>query len=148
MEDMRGQFGVIVAGYPDNMFEFIESNPGLKSRFDRTFNFNDYSHEEMYSIALSILAKENITPDLEAESHLKKYFNYLYNNRDKHFGNARTVRQVIAEAIKNKNLRLSEMISSERTAQLLETLMLNDVLEFEAESKRSVGGSLGFKFGN
>ncbi|MDQ3048806.1 MAG: AAA family ATPase, partial [Bacteroidota bacterium] len=67
MEDLRGQFGVIVAGYTDNMNEFIASNPGLKSRFDRTFHFNDYAPEEMYQIALSILAKEKITPDAESE---------------------------------------------------------------------------------
>ncbi len=148
MEDMRGQFGVIAAGYPDNMQEFVNSNPGLKSRFDRTFSFDDYLPEEMYSIALSILAKEKITPDAEAETHLKKYFNHLYNTRDKYFGNARTVRQAIMEAIKNQNLRLSELAQSERTPELLETLKLNDVIEFETENKRSAGGSLGFKFGN
>jgi SpoVK/Ycf46/Vps4 family AAA+-type ATPase len=148
MEDLRGQFGVIVAGYPDNMNEFIDSNPGLKSRFDRTFSFNDYSADEMYSIALTILNKEKISPDKEAEEHLKKYFNYLYNNRDKRFGNARTVRQVADEAIKNQNLRLSEIPSAARTPQYLETLTLADVLEFGTEDKRSTGGSLGFKIGN
>lgn len=148
MEDLRGQFGVIVAGYPDNMHEFIDSNPGLKSRFDRSFNFNDYSANEMYSICLSILAKEKILPDIEAENHLKNYFNHLYDNRDKHFGNARTVRQVIAEAIKNQNLRLSELAHSERSPDHLSTLLLSDVSEFKIENIRPAGGSLGFKIGN
>lgn len=148
MEDLRGQFGVIVAGYPDNMREFVNSNPGLKSRFDRTFNFIDYLPEEMYSIALIILAKEKITPDAEAEEHLKKYFTHIYNNRDKHFGNARTVRQVIAEAVKNQYLRLSELALAERSAKHLETLILSDVLEFDTEGQRSKGGSLGFKIGS
>ena len=147
MEDLRGQFGVIVAGYPDNMQEFVNSNPGLKSRFDRTFNFIDYLPDEMYSIALIILAKEKITPDAETEEHLKKYFNHIYNNRDKHFGNARTVRQVIAEAVKNQHLRLSELALTERSAKHLETLILSDVLEFDNEGQRSKGGSLGFKIG-
>jgi SpoVK/Ycf46/Vps4 family AAA+-type ATPase len=148
MEDLRGQFGVIVAGYTDNMTEFVESNPGLKSRFDRVFNFNDYSAEEMYAIAEALLKKENVTPDTEAEEHLKKYFAFLFNNRDKHFGNARTVRQVVSEAIKNQNLRLSEIPSAERTSKHLETLSLDDVKEFETENKRSAGSSLGFKLGN
>lgn len=148
MEDLRGHFGVIVAGYPDKMHEFVNSNPGLKSRFDRTFNFNDYSPDEMYSIASSILAKEKISADEEAETHLIKYFTHLYNNRDKHFGNARTVRQVIGECIKNQNLRLCDLASSDRTAQHLETLILSDVIEFEIDSKRSSGGNLGFKIGN
>jgi SpoVK/Ycf46/Vps4 family AAA+-type ATPase len=148
MEDLRGQFGIIVAGYTDNMNEFVESNPGLKSRFDRTFVFNDYSPEELYAIALSILSKEKITPNAEAEAHLKNYFNHIHSNRDKHFGNARTVRQVIAEAIKNQHLRLAEMPSAERTAELLHSLALSDVKEFELTNERGSGGSLGFKIGN
>lgn len=147
MEDLRGQFGVIVAGYTNNMNEFVESNPGLKSRFDRVFSFNDYTAEEMYAIALSLLTKEKITPDAEAEDHLKKYFAFLYSNRDKNFGNARSVRQVVGEAIKNQNLRLSEIPASQRTPQHLETLTFDDVKEFEVESKRSAGNSLGFKIG-
>ncbi|MCW3102738.1 MAG: ATPase central domain protein [Bacteroidetes bacterium] len=148
MEDLRGQFGVIVAGYTDNMHEFIESNPGLKSRFDRTFNFADYMPEEMISIAIGILAKEKITPDAEAEDHLRSYFVHLHANRDKHFGNARTVRQVVAEAIKNQNLRLAEMPSAERTPQHLATLTLEDVKEFEIKTQqRTAGASLGFKIG-
>jgi SpoVK/Ycf46/Vps4 family AAA+-type ATPase len=148
MEDLRGQFGVIVAGYPENMAEFVASNPGLKSRFDRTFNFLDYSPDEMYLIALSILGTEKITPDTESGEHLKNYFAFIYANRDKHFGNARTVRQVAAEAIKNQNLRLSEMASADRTKEHLETLTLSDVKEFVLENKRAEGSSLGFKFGN
>ena len=148
MEDLRGQFGVIVAGYPDNMSEFVASNPGLKSRFDRTFNFPDYSPDEMYQISLSILATEKITPDAESGEHLKGYFNFIYSNRDKQFGNARTVRQVVAEAIKNQNLRLAEITSSERTKEKLESLVLSDVKEFVLENKRAEGSSLGFKFGN
>ena len=148
MEDLRGQFGVIVAGYPDNMHEFVESNPGLKSRFDRTFQFLDYSADEMYLIALSILAKEKITPNTEAEEHLKEYFNLIYTNRDKHFGNARKVRHVIAEAVKNQNLRLAEMTSTERTLEHLQTLVLSDVKEFIIENQRAKGSSLGFKLGN
>lgn len=148
MEDLRGQFGVIVAGYTDNMHEFIESNPGLKSRFDRTFHFSDYTADDMYAIALAILGKEKITPDAEAEAHLRAYFAHLHLNRDKHFGNARTVRGVVGESIKNQNLRLAEMPSSERTPAHLTTLTLSDVREFEVTgSERAKGSSLGFKIG-
>lgn len=148
MEDLRGQFGVIVAGYTDNMHEFVESNPGLKSRFDRTFNFADYNAEDMYAIALSILSKEKIAPDPDAEAHLKAYFTHLFNTRDKHFGNARTVRGVIGEAIKNQNLRLAELAAAERTAAHLATLTLSDVKEFEVNAQqRTAGASLGFKIG-
>ncbi len=144
MEDLRGQFGVIVAGYPDNMHEFLESNPGLKSRFDRTLVFHDYSADELYLIAQSILAKEKIKADDEAEKHLKGYFTALYSSRDKFFGNARTVRQVVGEAIKNQNLRLASMPAAERTRQHLETLTLDDVKEFVLQEKAE-RKSIGFK---
>ncbi len=148
MEDLRGQFGVIVAGYTDNMHVFIESNPGLKSRFDRTFKFEDYGSDDLYAIAIAILSKEKITPDPDAETHLKAYFTHLHTNRDKHFGNARTVRGVAGEAIKNQNLRLAGMPASERTATHLATLTLEDVKEFELNSdERAKGSRLGFKIG-
>jgi hypothetical protein len=103
----------------------------------------------MYSIAASILAKEKITPDAESEAHLKAYFEHVYATRDKHFGNARTVRQVAAEAIKNQNLRLAEMPSSQRTPEHLQQLVLADVREFEiGATLRAAGSSLGFKIGS
>ncbi len=144
MEDLRGKFGVIVAGYPENMMEFINSNPGFKSRFDRTFQFLDYQPEEMLAIAKSLLAAENITAKPDAEQHLAKHFEVIYENRDKYFGNARTVRQVIAEAIKNQNLRLAAIPSQQRTLEQLQLLMLEDVLEFELKTNRNNTG-LGFK---
>ncbi len=148
MEDNRGAFGVIVAGYPDNMHEFIESNPGFKSRFDRTFKFEDYTAEEMYTICKVILGKEKIKPDPAAEVHLKNYFEFLHANRDKHFGNARSVRQTVESAIKNQHLRLAGMPSAERTKEMLEILTIDDVKKFETRQERSAGGSLGFKYGS
>ena len=147
MEDLRGQFGVIVAGYTENMDEFIQSNPGLKSRFDATFHFNDYTPDEMYVIASSIFSKEEISPDEQAAEHIKKYFDYLFENKDKHFGNARAVRQVVGEAIRNQHLRLAELSASERSPEMLKTLTFDDVKEFITEDKRSKGTSLGFKIG-
>lgn len=147
MEDFRGKFGVIVAGYTDNMYEFITSNPGLKSRFDRTFVFEDYDAEDMFTIALSILAKEDVKPDEQSAEHLKKYFAYLHTVRDKNFGNARTVRQICGEAIKNQNLRLASMKKEERTKEMMETIIPDDVKEFEIKEADSQRGKLGFKFG-
>lgn len=147
MEDLRGEFAVIVAGYPDNMKKFLESNPGLKSRFDRTYDFEDYSPEELYTIALSQLQREGLHPAPDAEEHLKKYLVTLYDKRDKFFGNARTVRQVILEAVKNQHLRLASMPPSERTMDVLKTLTLEDVNEFEVKES-SQRASLGFRYGN
>jgi SpoVK/Ycf46/Vps4 family AAA+-type ATPase len=146
MEDLRGQFAVIVAGYPDNMHRFMETNPGLKSRFDRTYEFADYSADELMTIAMSLLDKEKLKPTEEAEQHLRNYLNFLYEKRDKFFGNARTVRQVIGEAVKNQHLRMASTPSAERTVKVLETLTIDDVKEFEIKDSGS-RSTLGFRYG-
>jgi AAA+ superfamily predicted ATPase len=147
MEDLRGKFGVIVAGYTDNMQDFISSNPGLRSRFDKYFQFEDYSAEEMFTIALAIFAKEGVTPEEAAAEHLKKYFAFLHERRDKHFGNARTVRQVVGEAVKNQHLRLASMKKEERTKEIMDTIIMADVSEFEIKETKTQGKSLGFQLG-
>jgi len=144
MEDMRGQFSVIVAGYPDNMNVFLESNPGLKSRFDRTFNFEDYSSEELFDIAKILYAAENLIPDAEATEHLTKYITAIYTNRDRYFGNARTIRKVVGESIKNQNLRMASVPASQRTKEMLNTLTLADVVEFVPEPNKT-RVTIGFK---
>jgi AAA+ superfamily predicted ATPase len=145
MEDNRGKFGVIVAGYTDNMHEFINSNPGLRSRFDKYFVFEDYSVDEMYSIALSIFQKEDVKPDVAASEHLKKYLTFIHSNKDKYFGNARTVRQLVGECIRNQHLRLASMKKEERTKELMETIVFDDVKEFEIKEVKTSGRGLGFR---
>jgi len=147
MEDMRGKFGVIVAGYTDNMHEFIQSNPGLKSRFDKYFLFEDYSVDEMFTIAMGIFNKEGVKPEDAAAAHLKNYFAFLHDGKDKHFGNARTVRQVVGESVKNQHLRLAAMKKEARTPQLMETIILDDVKEFEIRESNSGRSTLGFRVG-
>ena len=120
---------------------------GLKSRFDRTYDFQDYTPEELFKIASDMLVKENLQPTPEAGEHLREYLNYLYDTRDKFFGNARTVRQIIGEAIKNQHLRLASMQPAERTLEVLRTLTLDDVQEFEVKESKGARGSLGFRYG-
>lgn len=146
MEDNRGKFGVIVAGYTENMHEFINSNPGLRSRFDKYFLFDDYDANEMFVIAQALFNKEGVKPDGAATDHLKQYFNFLHENRDKLFGNARTVRQVVGECIKNQHLRLAAMKKDERTPQVMEVIIHDDVKEFEIK-EISEKRSLGFRVG-
>jgi AAA+ superfamily predicted ATPase len=147
MEDNRGKFGVIVAGYTDNMHEFINSNPGLRSRFDKYFVFDDYDANEMFTIAMAIFGKEGVKPDAAATDHLKQYFAFLHENRDKHFGNARTVRQVVGESVKNQHLRLASMKKDERTPQVMEVIIHDDVKEFEIKEGGKDKRALGFRIG-
>lgn len=146
MEDARGKFGVIVAGYPHNMHQFIESNPGFKSRFDKTFHFEDYNTEQLFEIALNLLKKEQLTPSDEAANHLRNYLNGLYEKRDKFFGNARTVRQTVGDVVMKQNLRLASMPAHERTPKHLMELHLDDVRHLLVEEGGQRQG-LGFRFG-
>lgn len=143
MEDKRGQFSVIVAGYTGEMIEFLESNPGLKSRFDNSYEFADYSVEDLYQIALNLLDKENLTPDEQAAEHIKQYLEFLYNKRDKHFGNAREVRKMIEKAVRAQHLRMASMDKAARTEKMIFTLAYDDVDDFKFEEQFKKKG-LGF----
>jgi SpoVK/Ycf46/Vps4 family AAA+-type ATPase len=147
MEDKRTEFALIVAGYTQNMEEFLKSNPGLSSRFDRTFHFQDFKVEELYAIALQMLKNKGLKPDKEAGDHLQAYFNDLYQNRDRFFGNARSVRKIIEKAIRNQELRMAGLSKSERTSSMTETLSLDDVKEFQY-TKETARQTLGFRFGD
>ena len=144
MEDMRGEFAVIVAGYTEPMTRFLESNPGLRSRFDRTFTFEDYTSQELFKIALNLFKQEGVRLDNDAYDYLQKYIQSMYDYRDKYFGNGREIRKLVVDAVQNQNLRLASMSKEHRTKEMLETLTLEDLKEFKIqEGKRS---SLGFKY--
>ena len=145
MEDQRGKFAVIVAGYPENMDTFMRSNPGLKSRFDRTMQFDDYDVESLFNITCQMLSVENLVPDEEASCHLRAYLTDLYKKRDKYFGNARTVRKVIETAIRNQNLRMATMESSLRTPEAIKTLTIEDVIKIKVEENIKLTSGVGFK---
>ena len=145
MEDKRGRFFVFVAGYPDNMESFLKANPGLNSRFDKILKFEDYSPAELFQIALTMLRQEGLIPAPEAETYLRKYFKATHVYRDKYFGNARAVRSLVTEAIKNQNLRLSELTPAEREETSTNVVTLEDVQSFgtkkgdEVFNKKRIG---------
>jgi len=127
MEDRRGEFIVIAAGYTDNMKRFIESNPGLKSRFDRTFHFEDFKSLELLEIANNQIFENNLTPDEDAVKELKRIMQLMYDSRDKFFGNGRAVRKLVEEVVRNQHLRMSEISASKRTIDIISSLTLQDI---------------------
>jgi SpoVK/Ycf46/Vps4 family AAA+-type ATPase len=150
MEDNRDDFVVIAAGYTDNMREFLRSNPGLSSRFERTLHFNDYSADELFRIAKNNFAKEGLKLDLEATEHIRNYIAILHEARDKFFGNAREIRKIVSETVKNQHLRMASVESSKRTPEMIETIVFADMAEFkliDPTKGKNSGGKLGFKIG-
>lgn len=145
MEDHRGQFFVFAAGYPDNMETFLKANPGLRSRFDKILKFDDYISEDLYQISLMMFEEEGVEPDEEAKIHLKKYLEFIFEYRDKYFGNARTVRNIVNEVLRNQSLRLSAIPTKDRDDALIHIINLDDVstLTFSHDddifSKKSIG---------
>jgi SpoVK/Ycf46/Vps4 family AAA+-type ATPase len=131
MEDKRGQFFVFAAGYPDNMEAFLKANPGLSSRFDKILRFEDYSPQELNEIALHMITEQDMKITSKALEHLTSYFSFLYDYRDKYFGNARSIRQVIQDVIKNQNLRLAKSGADTRNNSNLITF--EDVKDFVRE---------------
>jgi SpoVK/Ycf46/Vps4 family AAA+-type ATPase len=146
MEDHRGEFAVIAAGYPDNMQQFKESNPGIQSRFDRTFHFQDFTEEELWDIAVIMLDQRNLKADTETENHLKEFIAHLYAGRNKFFGNARSIRKVIEKAYRNHELRMADLPKSKRTQNVMTTLVLDDVKEFVPQEEDGITKGIGFKF--
>lgn len=88
MEDEKERLAVIVAGYPHNMDQFINSNPGLSRRFATEIIFEDYQPEELLTILKQRVSKINCTLTRDVESRLLQVFTGLYDNRDENFGNA------------------------------------------------------------
>jgi SpoVK/Ycf46/Vps4 family AAA+-type ATPase len=147
MEDHRGEFFVFVAGYPQNMESFLKANPGLSSRFDKTLRFEDYSPDQLTNISIKMFGDEGIEVAPEAKSHLHTYFADLYLYRDKYFGNARTVRKIVLEAIKNHNLRVAQIPYEERKEhyQLLAYEDVINIAELSNEEKLYDHKGIGYR---
>ncbi len=125
MEDDRDKLVVIIAGYTNEMKRFIDSNPGLQSRFNRYIAFPDYTPSELLEI-FRMYAKKNqyrLTPD--ADKYLKGFFEYAVAHKDRNFGNARYVRNIFEKAIQKQANRLSSV--SNATKDDLTLLTLDDV---------------------
>ena len=116
MEDHRDELVVIVAGYTELMHKFIDSNPGLSSRFNKYFEFKDYTGEELLGIFKSFCKKNGYKIDEETEIMLRTKFDAMYEARDENFGNARMVRNIFEKAIGVQADRLAalEEVSDEQ----------------------------------
>ncbi len=137
MEDDRGKFIVIAAGYTEEMRSFIESNPGIQSRFTKTIHFDDYTPDNLLEISERILAAEDLKLTKEVKKGLHKYFTEIYRNRDKNFGNARIVRNLMDAAKQRRLIRLAEMDHEERSKEENKALKLEDFEVLQKETTKA-----------
>ena len=130
MEDHRDDLIVIVAGYSGPMERFITSNPGLESRFNRYFIFEDYNSDELFDIFSSMCANSEYILNDEAKDYAQGYFRLLYDTRDENFGNARHVRNFFEDIVSVHSDRVS--VLKDHTLEDL-TIVLREDLEKAAE---------------
>ena len=133
MEDNRDDFIVIVAGYPDLMNRFINSNPGLNSRFNKYLYFNDYNAEELEKIFMLMCEKYQYVPDEELKEKLPEFFQLMVLTKPDNFANAREVRNIFEKAVQRQSSRLYN--DKEHTQEDLTVLKAEDVFPKTDEEK-------------
>lgn len=125
MEDDRDRLIVILAGYDNEMKLFIDSNPGLQSRFNRYIHFSDYNAEELMAIFKLNLKKFDYELTNDAEQKISHLFSYAVSHKDQNFGNGRYARNVLEKTLENQATRLATV--SEITEQMLRTIEEHDI---------------------
>jgi len=139
MEDNRDRLIVIVAGYPEEMKRFTDSNPGLHSRFARFIEFPDYTPQELCRIFSLMCRKNGLLLAPELKEKVLHHFHHLSLERSENFGNARLVRNCFEAVINVQATRLAvqEQIDS-RELTLLEAKDLDSPSDaFREEYRRS-----------
>jgi len=129
MEDHRDRLAVIVAGYSAPMHSFLNSNPGLQSRFNRFLHFDDYSPEELMSIFQGMAEKNGYVISEGARELVAARLRAAYATRDEHFGNARTVRNIFESIQQTQADRVVNLSNPQKEA--LTTIESEDVTNAE-----------------
>ncbi|CQR74367.1 Stage V sporulation protein K [Sporomusa ovata DSM 2662] len=114
MEDHKDEFILILAGYQKEMEKFLQTNPGLHSRFPIHLNFPDYNKQELLEIAEQLCVTRQYQLTSQAKIALLTLLNPPANNSDDNFGNARTVRNIIEKSIRRQAVRLISKHSTTR----------------------------------
>ena len=125
MEDDRDRLVVILAGYGEEMERFVGSNPGLKSRFKRYLHFEDYDADQLMEIFQLLVNKHDYIVDEDAREKVRVIVDEAVKDRDRHFGNARYVRNMFEKIIENQAMRLAEQGLTDRSS--LQQILLQDI---------------------
>ena len=130
MEDRRENLVVIVAGYTQKMHNFLLSNPGLRSRFNKYFSFADYTPEELTAIYKGFVANAGLHLSPEGEVKLQTVFDSLYEKRDETFGNGRLARNLFEISISQQANRIVSIPNVDNA--VLSTIEASDIPEVSA----------------
>lgn len=144
MEDNRGKFVVIAAGYTNEMRRFVDSNPGLKSRFNKTIDFRDYNPDELTQIFMNFCSgsKNPYSIDESYRQNLLSHFKSIYNQKGKDFANARTVRNVFEKALERHNSRIEALKSRNIDVSDKKRVLTREDIEGELSETLSVDDAL------
>ena len=135
MEDHREDLAVVVAGYTEPMKIFIESNPGLRSRFNRYFRFDHFTPAELFQIFESFCTKSDFIVSKDAKEKLTDTFELLYESKNESFGNARVVRNLFEKCVQNQANRIVKL--KKISNKSLKTLTEEDIPE-PKETEKSI----------
>jgi SpoVK/Ycf46/Vps4 family AAA+-type ATPase len=127
MEDDRGKFVVIAAGYKEEMTRFVQSNPGLKSRFTHFLHLEDYSPEELFAIFESMIKQNGYEIAADAEEMAKEAIGEMHRNRGKDFANGRAMRNLFDGTIRKMGTRMAALARDERTEKALTLITAADI---------------------
>ncbi|MCR9292353.1 MAG: AAA family ATPase [bacterium] len=125
MEDDRDRFVVVLAGYPEPMKRMLRSNPGLSSRFQRTFLFEDYDARDLLRIFYTFCQKYHYQLPKDTRKKLLLGFQQRINNKDEHFGNGRLARNLFEDSIRRMSSRIVD--EKQLTRELLTTIEPGDI---------------------
>jgi len=145
MENHREDVIVIFAGYPEPMQQFLDRNPGMRSRIAFQVAFDDYSIDELCAMTKLMLSRKHMTATEAAMEKLRRNYESVHGSRD--YGNGRFVRKMLEEAEMNLSERLTEMMASDDgtedlTVEQMTTLEACDIPEVAKKvtnQKRKIG---------
>lgn len=133
MEDDRGKFVVVVAGYENKMNEWMATNEGLSSRFTHRIHIDDYNPSELYELFCLYAKKEGLILTKNAQTIAEQFIQQIWQNKTKDFANGRTIRKFFDSVVRKKNSRVIALDENERTKEVLTTITSEDFLFEEGE---------------
>ena len=145
MEDNRENLVVIAAGYDNLMSGFIDSNPGLKSRFKTVIKFDDYTPEELFKIFIGFCKDEEYVLENEASKLLKKLIVNMYNKRNDKFGNGREMRNLFESIVTSQSRRVSSIYNPTREDLMTITVQDLPIVNCSYSNEKKEDSSLSLK---